>query len=282
MSYRRNQVKSKINKITPKRPIFACLWFWLLILVIVVALTLTYFLLFFPGLQVRDIVISGNEKVKTEDLQKLISENVNTGLINFLTIKVFSRSIFLLNIAKLDKEILEEFPIIEKISIDKKWPQAVTFIVTERKPVGVYCANSESCYLIDENGVIFEKLDSAPSDFAIVRQIFKGGDIFVGETVVQKNILDIISSINKILNDKLKINIKEALVTSPIRLNIRTSEGWKVYFDLAPNSDQSAQVAKLNLLLGGEISPDVRKTLKYIDLRPKDRAIICDNKTCAE
>jgi hypothetical protein len=84
------------------------------------------------------------------------------------------------------------------------------------------------------------------------------------------------------LKDNFQINLEEALVTSPLRLDVNTSENWRIYFDLGPDSDINLQLTKLNLLLNGGISTASRKTLRYIDLRPKDRAIICDNNTCGQ
>ena len=63
-----------------------------------------------------------------------------------------------------------------------------------------------------------------------------------------------------------------------------TGKNWQIYFDLSPGSDTNSQITELNLLLSNKISTGPegypRKKLRYIDLRPKDRAIICDNSTC--
>jgi hypothetical protein len=104
--------------------------------------------------------------------------------------------------------------------------------------------------------------------------------VFTGEDVVAQNIINAISKIQKSLKDNFQIDLKEALVASSVRLNVTTSENWQIYFDLSPESDINLQLTKLNLLLNGGMSADSRKNLRYIDLRPQDRAIICDNKTC--
>jgi hypothetical protein len=57
-----------------------------------------------------------------------------------------------------------------------------------------------------------------------------------------------------------------------LRLDIKTNENWQIYFDLNSMSDTDLKIAKLNLLLNGEITPEIRKNLQYIDLRFKDRA----------
>lgn len=279
MSYRKSHVKNKIGKIKPKKSIFKKLWFWVLFLILVVILTAGYFALFYSGFQIKNIIISGNEKISSQDLQKLALESANTGLIKFWTINITSKSIFLFDQNNLYKEILKDFPIIEKVNINIEYPQTVSVEITERKSIADYCDNNGNCFLIDNNGIVFQPTTIADKSF-IVRQALDDKQAFAGEQVINENIINSISKIEKSLKDNFQIDLKEALVTSPIRLNIKTSEGWQIYFDLSPDSDINSQITKLDLLLKDEIAKDSRKKLFYIDLRPKDRAIICDNSTC--
>ncbi|MCX6719898.1 MAG: FtsQ-type POTRA domain-containing protein [Candidatus Staskawiczbacteria bacterium] len=262
MSYRKKHVKNKIFKITPKKSVFRKFWFWFGMLILALVPVGLYFLLFYPGFYIKDIVISGNEKISNQELQSMVLSN--------------AKSIIFLNTEKLNKEILEKFPIIEKITINKEFPQTLTLGITERKPVGVYCPSAETnigCFLIDDNGVIYEQLNIFPPNLSIVRQIaIEKGDAVTGENVLEKNVLTVFSKVQKDLNEKFKIKIKEALVTSPLRLNVETDGGWKIYLNLGDDPDINSQIVKLNLLLDGDIDSTVRKTLDYIDLRFKDRA----------
>ena len=277
-SYRKSHVKNKIHKIKPKKSILKKLWFWLLILFFVVIFSILYFLVFYPGIQVTNVVVSGNGEIKTQDLQGIILNNDNTGLVKFWDLNVISKSIFLINTDKLGKEILNKFPIIEKVTVNKQFPQTITLGITERKPVGVYCAdtsdNNQQCYLIDQNGVIFEGIDLnlLNVNFPVVRQTLQDNNLYTGENVVQQNVISAISQLQKDLQDNFKINIKDALITSPLRLNVTTDEGWQIYFNISGDPDTASQITKLNLLLNGSITPDIRKTLQYIDLRFKDIA----------
>jgi len=67
------------------------------------------------------------------------------------------------------------------------------------------------------------------------------------------------------LKDNFQINVKEAAISLPERLNIKTSENWQIYFNL--ESDINLQITKLNLPLKEEISPEKRENLEYIDVR---------------
>jgi len=280
MSYRKKHVKNKIYKIKPKKSIFKKLWFWILLLFLITVAVVFYFILFYPGIQVKNIMISGNQKNKTQELQNIILDDARAGLVDLWNIKITSGSILLVNNDKLDKEILRKFPSIKTAETNKKYPQTLNLIITERQPIGAYCYNSGQCFLIDENGIIFEPAPSNLDNICIVRQTQENSPILIGKQAVAQNTASAIYKIQKSLKDNFQIGLKEALVASDIRLNVRTSEDWKIYFDLSADSDINLQITKLNLLLNGDISAVSRKNLYYIDLRPKDRAIICDNKTC--
>lgn len=280
MSYRKIHVKNKIGRIKPKEYVFKKPWFWICFLAVIFIAAGLYFTLFYNGLFVKNINISGNQRVGTQELYDFVWQKANTGLVELGPVNITTKSILLVNKDKLSKDILGKFPIIEKINLRKDFPQTLVLGIEERKPIGVYCDANNRCFLIDQNGVVFEAVSSAPENTTIVRQALEGGQVFTGEEVVSRNIIDAIYKIQKNLKDKFSINLDEALVTSPIRLNIRTSGNWQIYFDLESAAAIELQITKLNLLLEGGISEESRNNLRYIDLRPKDRAIICDNSTC--
>jgi hypothetical protein len=166
-------------------------------------------------------------------------------------------------------------------------PQTLNLNVIERKPLGIFCPRTSSgqvsgCFLIDNNGVIFESSEIASNNNLVVRPPLNSNEqISIGEQAVAQNVIDVIYKIQKNLKDNFQIDLKEVLIVNSLRLNIETSENWEIYFDLDDtNSNVGSQIEKLNLLLDGDISFGKRDNLRYIDLRPKDRAIVCDNPTC--
>ena len=274
-SYRKKHIKGKIHRIKPKKSIFRRLWFWIIFLFLIIVFSVFYFAFFYSGVQIKNVVISGNEKVAGSDIENLISTDINNKILGLFD----SKSIFLVNPDRINKDILEKFPEIEKLTINKKLPQTLILNVTERKSVGIYCQTNNICFLIDQNGIIFEASE-INSENVIIKQASEDSQIFIGQEVVAKNIIDLLLKVEKNLKDNFQINLKEALIASSIRLDVDTNENWKIYFDLSPNYNINSQITKLNLLLNSEISVNQRKNLRYIDLRPKDRAIVCDNKTC--
>lgn len=284
MSYRKKHVKAKLNRIKPRKSIFKRLWFWILILIVLVVSTVTYCILFYQGLQLETIVISGNTKVKTQDLQDIVAKYSRTDLINFWNIKITSGSIFLVDAGSLRRDILKGFPEIESLLINKKLPQTLNLSVVERKSLGVFCDSGNKCFFIDENGTVFEPLVDVPLDIVIVRQSIESITAVAGQRVLPQNIMSVIFKVQRNLKDSFNLDLKEATVVSSSRLNIKMAEGWKVYFDLGSELDINTQIEKLDLLLSGDLSAGkdgvTRNNLRYVDLRPKDRAIVCNNSTC--
>jgi len=272
MSYRKKHIKNKIHKITRKKPTFKNSIFWISVLLVILVFASLYFLLFFSGCQVENIIIFGNEKIKTTDIKNLVSKNIAKKIISIGILNIESKSIFLTNPPELQKMILNTFPIIESVTIEKKFPQSINLKISERKPVAVFCQPDQNgkCFFIDKNGVIFEELQNIPQNIAIIKQLLNNNEVFTGENIIGKNIMDLISKIEAVLRDNFQINITEALVADPIRLDVKTSENWQIYFNLNSNTD--LQIIKLNSLLKDEISKTSRASLQYIDLRFGDRA----------
>ncbi|MCX6724422.1 MAG: FtsQ-type POTRA domain-containing protein [Candidatus Staskawiczbacteria bacterium] len=281
-SYRKKHIKGKIHNIKPRKSIFKRPWFWIVFLCLAIVLSALYFFLFYDGVQVKNVIIYGNRQVPSRNIETLVYNLANNKILKIGSLEVSTRSIFLVNSEKINKEILKDFIIIEKAEVSKIFSQTLEVSISERTLVGIFCGADTQCYLIDGNGIAFGQIkpEQLNSSYLIVRQVADNGQIYIGEKIVEKNVMGAILKVQKNLKDNFQISLTEALIASSSRLSVSTEEGWKVYFDLSADSDINSQLTKLNLLLSNEISVANRKNLRYIDLRPKDRAIICDNKTC--
>lgn len=281
MSYRTGHIKSKISGIRPKISVFKKLWFWIAILAFLIIVGSAYFLLFYPGIQINKIIISGNEKISSQELVNFISGKSKVVFLKMEGFEISTNSIFLLRGKIIEQNILESYSVAEEVVIKRKLPQTVLINVVERKPFGVFCADASqnNCFLLDYNGIIFEGAANIPPEMAIVRLPSEQKSFAPGQEALDEQVVGAIRKINQYVQDGLKIELKEFLVTSPIRVNITTGEGWKIYFDLT--EDIRSQTAKLEALLKeGGLVAEKRLSLKYIDLRPKGKAIVCDSSLC--
>lgn len=272
MSYRKKHLKRSLYKTKPKKNIFKMPIFWYSLLVLILIFTAIYFLIFYSKFQVKEIIISGNEKVDSKVLEEKISDNVDKKFIDFAGYKVSSQSIFLVNLQKIKENLLKNYPIIKNVSVSKKYPQKLDVYIEERKKIAVFCKNEE-CFNIDDKGIIFEETLNFEENL-IVRQSLEASinDIILGNIVVKENTIKSIEEIQKNLKENFQINLTEAFISTPIRLDVKTGEDWQIYFDVSENLDIKTQITKLILLLKEEINQETRQNLEYIDLRFKDRA----------
>lgn len=275
-----NKAKRKPHKIKPKTSIFKRRTFWLVVLVFVLSATIFYFAVFFSGFQTKNIIISGNEKVATSDIEALVSEKIKKQIL-FLN----SESIFLISPTIISNTIMDSFPDINSVEVHRRLANTLVVNIKERVPLIIFCGSistSEKCFFIDETGVAFEEATAIFSDFPVVfispKLASEGGrqEIVLGKGAVKRDIVGFIIKIKKNLKDNFGVGIKEANIVSDERMNVLTSEGWNVYFNLT--SDVDLQIAKLKLLLEKEIPQESRGALDYIDLR-FGRAYICDKKS---
>ena len=271
MSYRKKHVRNKINKNKPKKSIFKMPIFWFFLLSLIVFSAGIYFCLFFSKIQIKNITISGNQKVNLQELEKIIDNSVKKNFINFKELKISSNSFFLTNTKNIQHEILNYSPVIKKVTVSKKFPESLNVLIEERKRIAIFCQN-EKCFNIDDTGIIFENSIYPTENIFIVRQAKNIDYLNLGTNVISENLIKTITEIEKSLKNNFQINLIEALIINSIRMDIKTEEGWQIYFDTTEDSNINLQLTKLNLLLKDEITPDIRQNLEYIDLRFKDRA----------
>jgi len=249
--------KRKPHRIEKKKSIFQNRFFWLVLLILISTGFLFYFVIFSSTFQIKEIKITGNQKVAKENIQKIIEEKIKKSFL-FLN----SKSIFLINSGEINKSLLEKFPEVSEIDLKRKFPDILIVEIKERVPIGIWC-QEQDCFYIDKEGIVFEK--SPSEDKLIIRPGFEETGIFIGKEVLEKNYLEAILEILEKVKENLKIDIKEFVIFKEGRLNAKTSGDWEIYFDI--QGDISQQISNLILVLEEKISPEKRRDLKYIDLR---------------
>lgn len=261
MKHRQSHIKHKIKNLKPKKLIVQRLWFWIILLSFIIGIIGIYALFFWSKFQIKNIAISGNEKIKANDIESFVLANMDKN--------IFANRIFTIDAKNLTEDVLTAFPVIKSVRVQKKWPQGIELIIKERSPVAVFCdtKNPNACFLMDDSGIIFEPTENIPQDMFLVN-LKNDKEFIIGQTAVKKMNVDIILKVLRQLKDNFQIDIKKAVVSDI--LVITTSENWQIYFDTTSGID--TQIMKMNALLKTEIPPNIRKNLQYIYLQYKDRA----------
>jgi len=258
--------------------------FWLGFLILVILGSLFYFFLFSSYFQIKEIKISGNQKIATKEIENIVSQQVNKKIFFFIP-----RNIFLINFKKIDQTISEKFLVIAKVILKKEFPNTIFVSIEERVAIGVWCkpitdfqeSNSDEeekekivlisdsdCFNLDNEGVIFEQ--SRERTGLIIKS---GKEISLGEKVIEKDYLEAILEIERTIKKDSQINIKEFFVPDEgEKLIVKTSDNWEIYFNSTKNI--SDQVFNLNLVLKEKIPNEQMGNLEYIDLRFGNRVYI--------
>ncbi len=232
-------------------------FFWLGCFIIIICFSLGYFLFFSSFFQIKNIEVLGAEKVSSQEINNIISQN--------------SRNVFLTDFKTIKEMIFSQYPQIGAVTLKRKLPDKISAQIEERKPAAVFYYKSflmgfskKEYFFIDEQGIVFEKASEPFPDLPLIElNLMLSSQL--GQEAIKKDQLEKILNINSQLNNDLGIKLSKNILVSERRLNIKTSEGWEVYFNLKDDLDW--QIEKLDILLKQRIPPEKRRNLEYIDLR---------------
>lgn len=249
----RKSYKKRNSKPLYRHRYFGLVTFFLLSLVVA-----GYVFNFHSFFQIKDIDIVGNEKISKEKIKEVVSAEVEKKILFFP-----SRSIFLADFNKIKKEILNDFPQVARVEIRRDLPDALRIKIVEKFPVAAWC-QSDNCFLLDQNGVIFDQFSGEPAGLLKIKDFFYASQVNLGVNVISKQKL---SQVLEIKNKLTEVGIlaEEFSLVSAERLDVNVAQGWQVYFNFQENTDW--QLAELTQLLEKVIAPEERSNLEYIDLR---------------
>lgn len=254
-SYRTKKKKSIFNVLKNK-------FFWLGLLILTILSSLTYFFIFSSVFQVKNIQVLGTEKVSNQEIKNIVLTNV--------------KNIFLVDFEMLNKDILERYSQVAKINFKRKLPDKILVQIEERKAALVFCQSVEesflrfrsqkgpdNCFLLDSQGIIFEKIDQLETKLLILKTKIAIYRFHLGQEIISRDYIEKIIKIESQLKNKVRIS--EVSLISENRLNIKTLENWEIYFN--PQKDIDWQIEELEIVLKEKISQIERENLEYIDLR---------------
>jgi len=278
MSYRKDYIKTNLEKRKPKRSVFAKPWFWICFCIALIAGLIIYLLFFFDGLQVKNVIIKGGSGGSNQTLENIVLENSVIKLFDIKNLKLSTKNILLVNGKKIEEKVLQNNPLLENAKLKKHYPNSLFLEVIERKAINRFCQD-QKCYFIDISGVIFQEDLLKDNNLVVLKSVDNKKDLVIGNNVIAKDTMRQITILQKAVEGNFITKIKEILIAKSPRINIFLVDGAKIYFDLSGEDKLDSQIQKMALLLGsGEL---IGKNIKYIDFRPENRTIVCDNEECA-
>ncbi len=245
---RRNPALYSSPRITQKRreynfkPIFS------LLKIILPILILIYFTFYSKYFSLKSIEVSGNKKVKTEDIVKYLKLGEN---------------IFLLKTEEIEPVILKNIPEVSQIKVYKGIPNAIKIVVTENEPQLLW-SSSGTNYLLNSNGIAYKQAISSEVEYANLPVVIdeKNMPVLIGDKIVSNNFLLFIKNIDENMYTKTNLEPETYSVNeTTIDINVKTKENLIIKFDSLRSYDQQLDNLKIVLM-------EKRSELhEYIDLR---------------
>ncbi len=248
----------KIKKRYKKKegsPFYKKSTFQILLLSLFAFLFLFIYLVFNPFYQLSDIHVVGSQLTSDENIENLIKNKASRNLI------LSSSSLILISNHKIQKEIIDSYPHIEKATVDKIFPDKIEIEITERGKEAVWCENYEDreCFEIDSAGIAFQPVDQKES-FYILRSYPE--EVVLGDRVLPEKKIELIFQIKEKIEDDF-FEVESISLPHPYSAFVKTGDEFDIYFNL--NNDLSNQMERLGILLEKEIRD--MTDLEYIDLR---------------
>ena len=230
-----------------------------------------YILFFSPYLQINQLFLGGVEEL---DYEKVIAE-INYNL-DDKYLKVIPRNNFvLISINHLRNDLMEKFRKIESVEAEKIFPGTITIKIKERKALMLWCSGGP-CYIVDEKGYAYSGADFNSPEIKennLIRLIdVSARPVTLGEKNLNPEFVQFTFGIRDKLGEELGISIGDEYFTKSAvaeEVQIKTNEGWDIYFSSQLSLDRS--IVTLKLFLDDKINNDDKSKLEYIDLRVEDK-----------
>ena len=232
----------------------------------IVTAGLVLYLFFFSGfLDIKNISISGLDKVNQDDF----AEKLN----NRITLKKFGyiehqKNILFFNSDAFRAEVLASFPEIKEISVNKELPHALAVNVTERTTAGIWCFVGGGSALLTTSCKYFDKEGNAwgeaaqSSGFLILSVEDLRPD---RQGIIDKNILDNFLFISEYLKE-MNIFVNKFIIPKDFfgYFKAITSPGYELLLSTDSNMKEQLEVFRIFL---GEKQKESGFNPQYIDLR---------------
>ena len=214
--------------------------FYLIIFIIIIVVSL----LFLP-IPFGNLTVTGNDIIKTEDIffEAEIKKPIN---------------IFQIRTSNVEKRLLNDIRI-EEVDVSRQFPFTINIKVKERKPLVI--VQGEFCYVIlDKTGLVIETETSLKKANYPMITGKKWGNLLLGDTVSESDVLLALKFINSLSEDGVKL-FSEINIGNKDNIIAYTRSGIAVKLG---NGKNIADQAKLAENMVGDISSR-QLSVEYID-----------------
>lgn len=259
----RSNIKESLNK--KKQASIRKKLFWYSILVLVL-ISLALWGLTNDKIKIKDIKVSGNNSISTDEIMVLVNNQISKKYIWFIP----TNNLLLLRKSDIIKDLLNSIKKINSIDIDVRGVTSIEIIIKERESKNLWCAgnvkDNKKCYFMDSNGYIFEESPSFsegsyPEYFGLIIENNPVGQYYFKDNF--KNISGLFDTLKRI-----SFHPKYFLALDEHEYEVYILGGGKILIN-DKKSFESSLTNLQALVTNGYIKIDDEslKKIKYIDLR---------------
>jgi len=234
-----------------------------LILFVLTMLALGWLVCLSPFLTIKYVDISEANEGRIQTIERLAWEQTEQSRLWF-----FSQSHLLLFDSEMFKKRLSEEYVFNEVRIQKKLPNTIKIIVTEKNPVATWF-ESDMYYVIDSEGWV---VDSAIGPLEGLVAINNNGQPKLnnkrleGQEGLIKASLELKASLDSNFS---YLNVAQIVITHERNtISLVLKEGVIIYFTI--EEPISVQLERLDILVKGQLASKLSR-ISYIDLRFRDR-----------
>lgn len=225
-----------------------------------------YLLFFSKFLDVKDISVTGIESLDKNKFDEKLNDRLNSRWLYYIESQ---KNVLFFDVDNFKAEILDLFPEVKDVFVDKKLPHNINISVKERKVAGVWCfidnADIENCKYFDEEKKVWGNA-SRSSGFLILNiEDFRKS----GKQEIDGEFLDDMNFVYKKLAE-MDILINKFVIPEDFfgDFQAHTSRGYRLLLNTDSNLAEQLDVLKIFLTekqkeysISGGFKP------QYIDLR---------------
>ena len=186
--------------------------FKIILILILIIPGLGWIVLYSPFFKIENIIIKGTSYLEQKDFEK----------------EIIGQNIFLLNTNQISENILNKYPEIESININRGLPKTIKITIIESQSKIVW-QTFEKSYLVNNHGIIIKEI-IGENDLPKIKDN-KDLKVSLNDQVVSENCIDFTIGLNN--NFKYEdISIDHFEINETIfQLDLITNKEWKVIFD---------------------------------------------------
>lgn len=179
----------------------------------------------------------------------------------YISESLLDRNLLLVDVRKLSDEILERFPALSHVQIDRTWSRDVRVDIVERRALGVWCrprSRDQECFLFDNDRVWGRGVPSTGTLMLTIMDHHPEGSPVAG----------LVADILKLTERMKVLDISTAQVVLPAgsldEIHLLTTDGYPIYFSKQSDLDEQLEVLEIFL---GQVRTNGDFLPAYIDVR---------------